>query len=157
MSVIRDAMELGYGTNHFMITGEGFPWNDSEEDSPDYSYQDYENYINSLDTKEGWLGRERFLKSDSEEGVGRIDQDEYFQYKQTCSEEEFMAMNHSILKEIVHGFFKSRVIVSTGSSFEAQRVVEFKDDLMREIEKLHSTLRARYEQDTNTNDDDIVF
>lgn len=85
MSVLRDAMELGYGTNHFMVTGENFPsnWNDPIEKESSYDDED-ENCITSLDTTEGWFKRNRFILN-TEKDIGAIDGESYYHFNQTMT------------------------------------------------------------------------
>lgn len=47
MSVLRDAMELGYGLDHFMITGENFPaeWKDDFHSHRNHDYDESENHL----------------------------------------------------------------------------------------------------------------
>ena len=64
MSIIRDTMEAGYSSDHFMITGEGFPksWKDEDEEDPVLiSYRKAIADENKLATEEQWLQEGRFI------------------------------------------------------------------------------------------------
>lgn len=88
MSVLRDAMGLGYGTDHFMITGENFPseWQDDINEYTHDEMHEPEEFLgtpDTLDTKEGWIKRERYIKN--ENPVGIMSGEEYYRLDQTFS------------------------------------------------------------------------
>lgn len=86
MSVLRDAIQLGYGTDHFMITGENFPSSWGDETNPYTHYDDDELCIpkkpGSLDTKKGWIKRKHIVHNDVD-SVGMIEGIEYYHIDQT--------------------------------------------------------------------------
>lgn len=55
MSVLRDAMELGYGLDHFMITGENFPpeWQDQDQHSRSNVHDDENSHSDIRSLKKG--------------------------------------------------------------------------------------------------------
>lgn len=92
MSVLRDAMGLGYGADHFMVTGEDFPseWEDETNTYADYD-DDGENEHtepettkepSSLDTEEGWIKR-KYVINYNVEPVGIMDGVSYYHLNQT--------------------------------------------------------------------------
>ena len=147
MSVLRDAMELGYGTNHFMVTGENFPsnWNDPIEKESSYDDDD-ENCITSLDTAEGWFKRNRFILN-TEKDIGAIDGESYYHFNQTMTLDQFLKASHSNISEKLEAYFsclKENDFTETSSSL-FYLIKGIKDEISNDFEHVHNTVKEKYD------------
>lgn len=120
MSVLRDAMELGYGVDHFMVTGEDFPkdWEDPVKKrrhhqfglNPSYKKPSRVEKLNLLksqgviDTKQGWLIRNKIV-CDSEKIYCFIDNVQYYNEYQTSLLSEVIDKKQSDIENQIDGFF----------------------------------------------------
>lgn len=112
MSVLRDAMGLGYGTDHFMITGENFPseWqDDTNEYTPEPS--EFQGTPDTLNTKDGWIRRKLYIKN--EKPVGIMCGEGYYSIDQTLSLDELI---ESAIKNIAKEFNKLQDYVPANNS-----------------------------------------
>lgn len=158
MSVLRDAMELGYGTDHFMVTGENFPesWEDpvKKRRHPQSEYTEYIpltriqelNNLKSqgcIDTKEGWLSKNKIV-CDNEEEYCLISGARYYNQYQTNLLSEVMDKKHSDIENQLDGFFSYMRASNITEEKELDGLFEgLESQILTELNEIRKILRKK--------------
>ena len=148
MSVLRDARDLGYGPDHFMITGENFPseWQEDQNYANDYDDMDIpqyepeiEEHLNTLDTREGWIKRKHFVEN--EEPIGVIKGVGHYHSDQTTPYSE---LTENIVKSIEEQLDKLQEYLMANKSTDLTQLnAEYekcKQSIIKEIDATYATI-----------------
>lgn len=156
MSVLRDAMELGYGADHFMVTGENFPesWEDPVNKRRHHKFRVDDGYRQltdierlksqgCIDTKEGWLRKNKIV-CDSEEEYCIIRGVEYYNQYQTNLLSEVMDKKYSDIENKFDGFFSYMRASDITEEKELDGLFEgLESQVLSELNEIRKILRKK--------------